>query len=222
MYLIRKLVSQRDAINRRNRKALNNTNISIVASTCNGGVIAHDLGLRFNSPFVNLWIRPKEYIRLLSDLRGYLSNNLVFIKENNIPYPIALLGDVRLYFQHFESERYAEEKWKARVERVDYDNIAVFFTDRDGCTDQDLLDFDALPYARKVVFTHRKHPEIKSAYFISGFENDREVGILSEYRHPFLEIRYLDDFNYVEFFNDNSGLTGKKFIPGMVLASNKS
>ncbi|MBR6702294.1 MAG: DUF1919 domain-containing protein, partial [Clostridia bacterium] len=32
------------------RKKLKNPNPSIIANNCNGGIIAHDLGLQFNSP----------------------------------------------------------------------------------------------------------------------------------------------------------------------------
>lgn len=54
------------------RKRLVNKDICLIASNCNGAMILHDLGLQFKSPFVNLWLRPKDFIKLLSSLREYM------------------------------------------------------------------------------------------------------------------------------------------------------
>ena len=191
----------RDAIDRRNRTRLKNKEVSIIASNCNGGIISHDLGLQFRSPFVNLWIKPNDYIKLLTNLETYLEKELVFVQEDGISYPVALLDDIRINFQHYLTEDDAKEKWIERKSRMNYNNVALFFSDRDGCSYEDLLNFDKLPYSRKVVFTHVKRPEIKSSFYIKGFEHQSEVGVLSEYKNKILEIRYLDDFDYVSFLN---------------------
>ena len=44
-------------------------------------MILHDLGLRFNSPFVNLWISPSDFIKMLGRLNYYMSCELVLKKE---------------------------------------------------------------------------------------------------------------------------------------------
>lgn len=62
----------RKGINKRGRVRLTNLNPTVFASNCNGGVIVHDLGLQFRSPSVNLFIRPQEYVKFLSDLSHYL------------------------------------------------------------------------------------------------------------------------------------------------------
>lgn len=48
-------------------------------------------------------------------------------------------------------------------------------TDRDGCTKEDLIEFDKLSYKNKIVFTHVPYDDIKSAVYIKGFEKDNEV-----------------------------------------------
>ena len=191
----------RKAIDRKNRRRLINQKISIIASNCNGGVIYHDLGLQYQSPFINLWIKPNDFIKLLSDLRGYLSYELRFIREEGIPYPVAVLKDIFIYFQHYQTEEEAETCWKRRLKRINFDNIAVFFTDRDGCTYQMLQEFDALPYERKVVFTHINYPKLQSTYFFDCFANEDEVGVLTEYENERLQIRYLDKYDYVSLLN---------------------
>ena len=188
-------------INKRNRKRLKNHDFSLIASNCNGGFILHDLGMRFNSPFVNLWMKPKDYIKMLTDLKGYMAEELTFIKEDGIDYPIGLLRDVRVYFQHYNSEEEAKQKWDTRKERLNYNNLFVLFTDQEGCTKDDLEQFDKLPFDKKVVFTNKSYPELKSAYYIKGFEKQRSVGPCYCFEPCIIGKKYYDQFNYVCWIN---------------------
>ena len=183
------------------KKHLKNKNFSLVASNCNGAAILHDLGLPFQSPFVNLWIKPQDFIKMLQSLEKYLEAELCFINEDGISYPVAMLDDVKIYFQHYETEEDAREKWNKRKSRMDYDNLFVLFSDRDGCTEEDLIRFDNLPYIHKAVFVNRPYERIKSAVYIRGFENEDSVGICMDYRKGFSYRKYYDDFDYVGWFN---------------------
>ena len=80
------------------RKRLVNKDICLIASNCNGAMILHDLRLQFKSPFVNLWLRPKDFIKLLSSLREYMGYDLKFTTEEGIEYPVGLLKDLRFTF----------------------------------------------------------------------------------------------------------------------------
>ncbi|MBQ4244917.1 MAG: DUF1919 domain-containing protein, partial [Clostridia bacterium] len=95
----------------------------------------------------------------------------------------------------------AKEKWVERSKRVNYGNLFVMMTDKNGCTYDQIAEFDSLPYAHKVIFTHKPYPEFKSAYYMKEFENEGEVGVLSDWKPGFLKRRYLDDFDYVAFLN---------------------
>jgi len=187
---------------------LNNTEPSIISSNCNGGVIAHDLGLRFNSPFVNLFIKADDFIKLVSNLSEYMDSDLVFTDEYNpiygwLTYPTAYLNDVKIYFMHYKSEEEVLKSWNRRKARINFDNIFILFSDRSGCTQEDLEEFDHLKYKNKIVFTHIPHPEIKSSFYIRGYENEKSVGILSEFENAKWPIkRRLDQFDYVKWFND--------------------
>lgn len=191
----------RRIINFRNRKRLNNKEFSLISSNCNGAFILHDLGLRFNSPFVNLYILPKDYIKMLQDLKRYMSLELVEVKENGISFPIGELEDIRIYFMHYSSFDEAKIKWNQRKDRINYNNLYILFTDRDNCTHADLKYFDRLPYKNKAVFTHKPIPELKSAVYIHGFENEAEVGSCYEYMPHSLGKKYYDQFDYVSWFN---------------------
>ena len=45
--------------------------------------MSHELGLRFNSPTVNLWFTPKEFIKFLSQLEYYLYDCKIEMDEKN-------------------------------------------------------------------------------------------------------------------------------------------
>lgn len=189
--------------NKINKKKLKNKDFSLICNDCNGGVILSDLGVRFNSPFVNLWIMPKDYLRMLSDLQNYLNEELEFINDETYSYPVGLLKDVHIYFQHYPSQKEAFEKWNIRKERIRYDNLFILFNDRNGCTLDDLLCFDSLPYKNKAVFLHKPIPAIKSGVFIRGFEEKESVGICLDFKGKWSGKRYLDDFKYIDWFNSN-------------------
>lgn len=190
----------RKRINDKNRARLTNREVSIIASTCNGGVIYKELGLPFHSPTVNLFFHPKDFLRFCSDLKRYVDagDELVQI-ESQKPYPVGRLIDVEMHFMHYTSFEEAKEKWLERSKRICWDNIVLMFTDRDGCTYEDIEAFDKLPY-KKVIFTNKEYPDIKSHFYIKGFEQDESVGILSCRKDRFGR-RYLDDFDYVSFLN---------------------
>lgn len=183
------------------RKKLKNKDFSVIASNCNGAFILHDLGLQFRSPFVNLWMKPKDFIKMLGDLNRYMNLPLAFTTENGINYPIGVLDDVRVYFQHYKTEEEALNKWNYRKSRINYNNLFVLFSDRDGCTYDDLIEFDKLSIRNKVVFTNRPYPEIKSAFYIKGFKDQSSVGMCYEFMPDKPYMKYYDQFDYVKWFN---------------------
>ena len=191
----------REKIDNENRKRLKNTDFSVISSNCNGAFILHDLGQRFNSPTVNLFLFPKDFIKLLKNLKHYMSLKLKFIKEDEIEYPVGLLEDIKIYFMHYKTEEEAEKKWEERKKRINYDNLFIMMTDRDGCTYEDLKEFDSLIFKNKVVFTHKKYPEIKSSFYIKGYENENQIGHIYEFLDEKTGLKHYDEFDYVSWFN---------------------
>ena len=104
---------------------------------------------------------------------------------------------------HYNSFNEAKEAWERRAKRVDMSNVYIVMTDKNGCTYEHIKQFEELPYKNKVIFTHKSYKEFSSAYYIPGFETENEVGILSEWKPQLLKRRWLDDFDYVRFFNEN-------------------
>lgn len=204
--MIKKMIEKiipfcRTLYNQVHQKKLTNKNFSIIASNCNGACISHDLGVRFNSPFVNLWLKPDDFLRFLHDMDHYLNCSMIFTKEEGVDYPIGILDDVKIYFQHYSSETEAEKLWEERKIRINRENLFIMMTDRDGCTVENLLDFDSLPFEHKVAFTHKPMDNITSAFYIPGFEKEDSVGICSEFINPHSYKKYYDFFPYVQWFN---------------------
>jgi len=173
--------------------------MSVIASNCNGALILHDLGEQFRSPFVNLYLEPTDFVKYLQNMTAYNQMELGFITTDK-PYPVGKLSDITIHFMHYHSEQEAKAKWKERLQRLNLDNLFIIMTDRDGCTEQDLQDFDQLPFKHKVVFTHKPYPEIKSSFYIKGFEKQGQVGDLFEFS-GWNGQKYYDQFDYVSWFN---------------------
>ncbi len=202
---IKKLINDcfRTGINRKNRKRLKNKELTLISSNCNGCLMLHDLGLRFNSPFVNMFISAEDYIKILQNFQHYMSIEPRCIDNGGLPYPLAALDDVILHCVHYKSEEEIVKKWNDRKARMDMSNCFVMFTERDGCTQKHLEAFDALPFQNKVVFTRCAHEDIASSVYIRGFEQEPCVGNLYRYR-GWSGSRYYDDFDYVTWFNLNT------------------
>lgn len=185
---------------RRIRNRLKNRAPTIISNNCVAGVIYHDLGLRFNSPTINLYFKADDFLRFAEDLERYLSLEVEKV-DSSLPYPVGRIGDVQLFFMHYKSFDEAKAKWEERSQRVDFNNLFFIMTEKEGCTLSIAEEYDRLPYKHKVLFTHIPMPELKSAYCLHGFENERELGIVTDPKEGFWRRRYIDDFDYVRFFN---------------------
>lgn len=199
---IRKL--RRRSINKKNRERLINRQISIFSSNCIGGVIYHELGLEFLSPFINLYIEPKEFLKILKEPKKYMEYELVEKRDGGEKYPVGVLNDVSIYGVHYNDFEELKLKWNQRKKRIDWNNVYVIMVERDGCTRQDIEEFDKLDYAHKVVFVHKNMDDIKSAYYIKGtgnMDSKHKVIDITQYQGFISGKRYIDDFDYVDFFN---------------------
>lgn len=183
------------------RMRLRNQDFSIFASNCNGAFMYYDLGLQYLSPTVNLCIEINDFIKMAENLKWYMEQEIEKVEEKRI-YPTGLLGDIEILFVHYKSYEEGKQIWEERKKRINWDNLFFVGTARgDLCTYDTIKRFDQLPYENKVIFTNKEYPEFQSAYCIKGFEKQKEVGILVDYKRQILQRRYLDDFDYVSFLN---------------------
>lgn len=187
-----------------NRLKLKKGPRTIISSNCTGGFISHWLGLRFNSPTVNLFISPKDFIIMLKDFDFYFNSSTEIHEcfNHDKTYPVAEFETgVKIYFMHYASFEEAICKWKQRCDRIDKSKLYIIMAERDCCTEEDLLNFDNLQYKNKVALVHKNYPNVSCSYYIPGFELDDGVGQLHHVANRFTGKRYLDAFDYVAFLN---------------------
>ena len=170
-----------------------------------GGVILHELSLRFDTPTINLFLYPKDYIKFVYNLKKYIScTDMVEDPEETIKcgYPVGILDDIHIYFMHYTDFTIAKEKWYERCARIHWNNLYYMFTERDGCTLEEVRKFDALPSDKKVVFTAKPRPDIKCSFYINRSEDAcQQVRDLCQYRNQFTGMRWIDGFDYISFLN---------------------
>lgn len=131
--------------------------VSIIANNCWGGFMYHALGMKYYSPFINMFEGDESYIKLLNNLQYYLRLELKFTKYGYNPllkreYPICRLEDVELHFNHAVSMSEIETKWYERVERINWDNLFIMMMMRTE-NDKLLEQFEQLEYKKKLCFT---------------------------------------------------------------------
>ena len=86
---------------------LKQSNLSILASNCWAGICYHYLGLKFLSPTINMFFGRKDFNKFLTNLEYYLSLSIEsagnrYEEDIQRYYPVGKLGDLSLYFNHYE------------------------------------------------------------------------------------------------------------------------
>lgn len=154
------------------RKKLKNDNFSIICSNCVGGFIYHNLGKQFLSPTLNCWMNQLDFIRFAKNLKYYLSLNLNFI-ESEYPYPVAMLDDVCVHFNHTDNAGDAERDWEKRKKRVNYDNIYVILYDnKEGITEEDIRKLPEIDCKNLAVFSYTDYPNLDYVYTMPKPQED--------------------------------------------------
>lgn len=150
---------------------LKNKDFTIVSNNCWGGFVYQKFNLKYNTPFVGLFLFAPDYINLLKNFKDIIYNELIFInpeeskyKEQLIEYgtfnkyPIGkLTDDVEIHFLHYHSKEDAKNKWESRVKRINMDNLLVKFCDRDLCSDELILEFEKLKFKNKLCFSAKEY-----------------------------------------------------------------
>jgi len=176
----------------RMRSALGGHRVCFVASNCVGSRLASMADLPYNSPTVDLYITPDDFLAFASRFEAYRGLRFVADPEEsaNYDFPVVTIGGgeapvIRLYLMHYHSIEEAQAVWDRRFARLKAEDVALVMTDKLGATEEHLRAFDALPYP-KIVFTHRPHDDIESACYVPGYEDEGEVGDLFSEWHALL------------------------------------
>lgn len=188
-------------ITKKKSKRLIDKDISIISSDCTGGVIYHDFNMKFLSPTINLYMDAPDYLKFIKNIEGY--KNLPFVdlpieREKN-GFPMAMLGDIKLYLVHYKSTDEAQEAWNRRKDRINPNKLFFIMNDRNKCTFELIKEFDKFLAGEGhsgVCFTHVRHEELKSVFYITGSEDKDCVDTMTVYTKGLS--RRLDQYDWVE------------------------
>lgn len=192
------------------KKKLANKSLSIICNNCVAGVLLKDLGLPFNSPTVNLYFFADDYIRFLERLKYYISKEPEFSYCSDkfscqTKYPIGRIDDVEIHFLHYNSIEECRSKWQRRMKRIEWDNLFVIGSDRDGCNAALIDRFLRLPFKNKVFFSSKRLKRSSDVVYFPEYKYDTQVGDLIN-----------DDYAWYFHFNVikwlNSGIIKKNGI----------
>lgn len=177
---------------------------SVICNNCVGAMVLHDFGLKFCSPFVNLFIEPESYIEMLENLDFYLnpSADLIDITGSS-NYPIGLLqGKITIHFLHYKSFGQAKKKWFERLKRMNREDIYVIFVKQEKCTTEHILKFDKMKFSHKLLLSNIDEP-CDTNVIIQGFEDKDELGVITDYK-SYDGSRYYDFVDWKNFLNLNA------------------
>lgn len=186
------------------RKRLKNKNFTILAPTCIAGVMYHELGQKFLSPTINLWMYDKDFLKFVHNLKDYLSYDLKFVDGIDAT-PTAYLNDILIHFNHYHSNEEAKQKWDERKQRVNYDNLFIIMADQpDGgvITHEDMLSLKNIPCKGKVVLSVKDYDDID---YIVHLPKDPKKDCVNMYmfdKSPILKrYRWERVWDYVSWLN---------------------
>lgn len=109
-------------------------------------------------------------------------------------------GVIHVYFLHYQSFEEGVSAWKRRVRRIQWNNIFVVLSEKDGCTKMCLEEFEHLSYESKVALTHVEYPDITCGFYVKGYENCNELGNIMDFK-GFWGQKVYDQFDWVKFLN---------------------
>lgn len=183
-----------------NKKKLKNKDFTLIANNCVGGIIYSDYNLKFTSPTINLYFYAFDYIEFLENLNYYLEQPLKYKFESrffnkHLNYPVGYWGIIEVHFLHYNSVNEANEKWEERKKRINFKNIFIIGSDRDGCTPEIIKRFDRLPFSNKLFFSAKNYPEYKSVVHIDCYNGQESVGDMIKNR------TWLNYVNLNKWFN---------------------
>ncbi|WP_207942081.1 hypothetical protein DOK78_002990 [Enterococcus sp. DIV2402] len=172
------------------RRKLIRKDFTIISNNCWAGNVYRYFGLPYNTPTVGLYMYPQDYLKFINNLKLYIETPISFIditeskykieliKKGQNTIPIGKILDIEIMFLHYDNEEEALEKWNRRVQRINYDNIILKFSQMNGSTTQDLMSFDQTKgNFKKILFVKDEAlaQKYESAIYFKGYENKKEI-----------------------------------------------
>lgn len=176
------------------RKMVINKPLTIISQNCIGGVIYHDLGWKFLSPTINLFMNSADFVKFVNRLEHYISQEMVMRWDEF--YPIGMLDDIEVHFMHYNTCRDAKVAWERRCSRMEWERILVLCTDRDGFTETSFEQWQQIEYPKLLFTANKKYCNHPDSLFFPEYKKQEMVGDLilrrKFYRHNALVRRLIN------------------------------
>ena len=195
------------------KKRLKNKDFTLITRDCIGGVLYHQLNLRFLSPTINLFFTPEDFNLFCLHLKDYIDAELEESKEKDILYPVGLLSPknhspIKVRFMHYDTFEIAKKKWEERKTRINWDNIYVissfcYSTELPSLSEKLIKDWNQIKYP-KVLLTDKKYG-FDDEYVIAKPEKCEEFAwLLYTPSQKITWKRTFNEFDFVKFLNKRS------------------
>lgn len=190
------------------RSAINLKSFTLISQNCIGGCIYHDLGVEFQSPFINCFVDGDDFANILSNLPGYLAAVATpngYEKAGGVNCcPTIQILDAKVYALHYSSDVEAADCWNRRASRIDLSNVFVIANSWNcGYSSETIVKIAGCGYPT-VVFTDVDY-EIDNQILLKGTlfrQDDRRIvrPNLTDYSPSGL--RYFEEmFDFVGWLN---------------------
>ena len=170
---------------------------SIVSNNCWGGILYNSLYMECRSPFKNVSINEKDYIKLVSNFGYYMSIDPVFNGKSSYDshiqkaVPILQLGDIEIKENHELDPYKGISDWIRRREKINYSEIVfeMYAIDKEieatffSATDEKTTRICFVPYDSDFKYSHKlvmneRYKEFYEAVNDSAFLRNPNLDIL--------------------------------------------
>lgn len=199
---------RRSIASRKKHNQLKNTDISIVSNNCLAGIVYHDLQLQFLSPTINLFFTYDDFLEYASDIAYYSTQKPKRVNNSEYSYPVGEIQKgkrrIVIHFLHYNSFEEAAEKWVERGKRINYNKLYVIWHvgQQEGPSMEQYHKFKMLNCVHKLLLTGRDFSVgDKDVYKLMFIKSTDSLGKWVKYRSKYSTKRYIDEFDFVNYFN---------------------
>jgi uncharacterized protein (DUF1919 family) len=191
---------------KRQKKLLKNGNITIIANNCIGGLLYQKYGMKYYSPIAGLQFTQEGFLKLCKNFEHYMQEELTESTDKmqedfkklggvEINFPVGKLGDLIIYFQHYNSFEEAKAKWDERKNRINKNRMFFIFVGYDNTPVEIFKEYDSLPLKNKLLLTNERKIVSKNSFEMHNGKN-----LWIDEMDNLLGLKYCEQFNYYKWF----------------------